>query len=357
MSQDLSSKELSLLSDDASINEIDGTTLGSRDGASGEDGHMGGEDGDDGMDDDMMDKISSSPSIDDGGCPTVPLPGVTTREGASPILSITPTYTPPLIPPPIELSRVFRFMSRPPSVPYIGPSKRPVTPPADVSEVHHRGGYEENKKVPTEQEDTDSYDDEERDVLSPLPSERQTEFFRETSASSLEVGPDDPDDDVLHGLLVPVDDPLLNNLNNGFDNAPLHKCHGPPNSLDSLDSSQFSSSEWEDGSMGSIDDETLGVSLIDDDHLDDRFVDSGWGGECLREIEDIDFEFVYALHTFAATVEGQANATKGDTMVLLDDSNSYWWLVRVVKDQSIGRMRKRLIGKCALILALRLSAC
>ncbi|KAF4551309.1 putative tip elongation aberrant protein Tea4 [Elsinoe fawcettii] len=58
--------------------------------------------------------------------------------------------------------------------------------------------------------------------------------------------------------------------------------------------------------------------------------------ECLQDIEDIDFDFVYALHTFVATVEGQANATKGDTMVLLDDSNSYWWLVRVVKDSSIG---------------------
>ncbi|KAK3987938.1 hypothetical protein QBC44DRAFT_371608 [Cladorrhinum sp. PSN332] len=72
------------------------------------------------------------------------------------------------------------------------------------------------------------------------------------------------------------------------------------------------------------------------DDVDPRFVDSGWGGECLQESEDIDFEFVYALHTFVATVEGQANATKGDTMVLLDDSNSYWWLVRVVKDSSIG---------------------
>lgn len=56
----------------------------------------------------------------------------------------------------------------------------------------------------------------------------------------------------------------------------------------------------------------------------------------LQLAEDIDFEFVYALHTFVATVEGQANATKGDTMVLLDDSNSYWWLVRIVKDSSIG---------------------
>ncbi|GAB7339231.1 hypothetical protein MBLNU457_5888t2 [Dothideomycetes sp. NU457] len=71
-------------------------------------------------------------------------------------------------------------------------------------------------------------------------------------------------------------------------------------------------------------------------YSDDRFVDSGWGGECLQDTEDIDFDFVYALHTFVATVEGQANATKGDTMVLLDDTNSYWWLVRVVKDSSIG---------------------
>lgn len=71
---------------------------------------------------------------------------------------------------------------------------------------------------------------------------------------------------------------------------------------------------------------------------DPRFIDHGWAAECLHEPEDIDFEFVYALHTFVATVEGQANATKGDTMVLLDDSNSYWWLVRVVKDSSIGML-------------------
>jgi len=45
---------------------------------------------------------------------------------------------------------------------------------------------------------------------------------------------------------------------------------------------------------------------------------------------------MYALHSFAATVEGQANATKGDMLVLLDDSNSYWWLVRVVKDETLG---------------------
>ena len=67
-----------------------------------------------------------------------------------------------------------------------------------------------------------------------------------------------------------------------------------------------------------------------------EFFESGWGTDCLQEPENIDFDLVYALHTFVATVEGQANATKGDEMVLLDDSNSYWWLVRVVKDSSIG---------------------
>lgn len=75
---------------------------------------------------------------------------------------------------------------------------------------------------------------------------------------------------------------------------------------------------------------------------DPRFNSSEWDAECLQNTsEDIDFEFVYALHTFVATVEGQANATKGDTMVLLDDSNSYWWLVRIVKDSSIGRSMPR----------------
>jgi len=126
----------------------------------------------------------------------------------------------------------------------------------------------------------------------------------------------------LEDLLLPVDDPLLDT---------------PPSPTDS-------SGSWE--SLGTISDDSFegGTKEHDDDTdalfdtLDDRFIDSGWGGECLRETEDINFEFVYALHTFVATVEGQANATKGDTMVLLDDSNSYWWLVRVVKDSSIGML-------------------
>ncbi|EEP78489.1 predicted protein [Uncinocarpus reesii 1704] len=72
-----------------------------------------------------------------------------------------------------------------------------------------------------------------------------------------------------------------------------------------------------------------------DDQLDDDMLDKISSSPSIDD-EDIDFEFVYALHTFFATVEGQANATKGDTMVLLDDSNSYWWLVRVLSATMLG---------------------
>jgi hypothetical protein len=98
--------------------------------------------------------------------------------------------------------------------------------------------------------------------------------------------------------------------------------------------------EFDDGEFDDLTIPYEGSSEDDDggffSDIDPRFIDYGWDAECLQHTEDIDFEFVYALHTFVATVEGQANATKGDTMVLLDDSNSYWWLVRVVKDSSIG---------------------
>ena len=40
--------------------------------------------------------------------------------------------------------------------------------------------------------------------------------------------------------------------------------------------------------------------------------------------ENIDFDLVYALHNFVATVEGQATVHKGNSLTLLDDSNSYW---------------------------------
>ncbi|KKK15615.1 hypothetical protein ARAM_006526 [Aspergillus rambellii] len=90
--------------------------------------------------------------------------------------------------------------------------------------------------------------------------------------------------------------------------------------------------EGDSGSGGEEADLTDGEA---DDLLDDDLMDKISSSPSIDD-EDIDFEFVYALHNFVATVDGQANASKGDTMVLLDDSNSYWWLVRIVKDGSIG---------------------
>lgn len=86
---------------------------------------------------------------------------------------------------------------------------------------------------------------------------------------------------------------------------------------------------------GGLETEDADLEGDDGDLDDDDMMDKISSSPSIDD-EDIDFELVYALHTFIATVEGQANATKGDAMVLLDDSNSYWWLVRVVKDSSIG---------------------
>ena len=66
-----------------------------------------------------------------------------------------------------------------------------------------------------------------------------------------------------------------------------------------------------------------------DDEHNDNDSSSSWCGS-------IDFDLVYPLHKFAATVEGQASVIKGDHLVLMDDSNSYWWLVRVLRTREIG---------------------
>jgi hypothetical protein len=151
-------------------------------------------------------------------------------------------------------------------------------------------------------------------------------------------------DIALDSHLLPVDDPLLDTEVDGeiLEDIPSLLYFSPfaPPSIDEDDYETETESEdsiyyGKNRSNGSfilenIDDDPVGMPT------DESFIDYGWGCECLRELEDIDFEFVYALHTFVATVEGQANAIKGDTMVLLDDSNSYWWLVRVVKDSTIG---------------------
>ncbi|KAI8619224.1 hypothetical protein BC830DRAFT_810494 [Chytriomyces sp. MP71] len=50
----------------------------------------------------------------------------------------------------------------------------------------------------------------------------------------------------------------------------------------------------------------------------------------------IDYSLVYALHSFVANLEGQVCVLKGDPLALLDDSNSYWWLVRCCKTEEVG---------------------
>ncbi|CAG8435021.1 7258_t:CDS:2 [Diversispora eburnea] len=45
---------------------------------------------------------------------------------------------------------------------------------------------------------------------------------------------------------------------------------------------------------------------------------------------------LYVLHTFHATVEGQVSVERDDHLKLLDDSNSYWWLIKVLKSDDIG---------------------
>ncbi|GAA97253.1 hypothetical protein E5Q_03930 [Mixia osmundae IAM 14324] len=72
-----------------------------------------------------------------------------------------------------------------------------------------------------------------------------------------------------------------------------------------------------------------------DEEDEEQFLDELSSSPSIPD-DNIDFDLVYALHTFLATVEGQASVVKGDHLTLLDDSNSYWWLVRVLKTQAVG---------------------
>lgn len=83
-------------------------------------------------------------------------------------------------------------------------------------------------------------------------------------------------------------------------------------------------------------DEDLDDVLGDSNKQDDEEEDDDTGSELSIPDPNIDFDMVYALHTFAATVEGQASVVRGDALTLLDDSNSYWWLVKVLKTAEVG---------------------
>ncbi|KAH7342917.1 hypothetical protein BKA65DRAFT_587174 [Rhexocercosporidium sp. MPI-PUGE-AT-0058] len=297
--------------DDLAIAQNGGLT-----GSTAEDADMADAEGDDGMDDDMMDKISSSPSIDDGG---YSLPHLWPQRGIS-LPQNSPTGSPACTQACYESSSP--FVETPDHFPL-----RPPPEPTDKDGVHgiqakkrrHRhllGEYLDGSG-------SESNYDEHTAENSPLPAE--------TGPRTIDSYDQDFDleyfsEQLLADHLALLSDEIEPDLG---DLQAEHLKEQPTNDWRSQSEDQglmipYESSEDED------DDYDIPYSA------DSRFVDSGWGGECLQELEDIDFEFVYALHTFVATVEGQANAAKGDTMVLLDDSNSYWWLVRVVKDSSIG---------------------
>jgi hypothetical protein len=272
-----------------------------------DDSDIGDQADDDGLDDDLMDKISSSPSIDDGNYPFSILwpsrvdsieSGVARSSFSAPRCEETPSSSSPYFSTPEHYPIHFRETGE--NTPRSHHGKYPVQTLGN--QVNSSPRSVENVNDPN------------------LVRFQETE----DENSDYEDGLDIHD---IDRYLVPLDDPLLDV---GEDFNPEESA------LD--ESAEDSDWEDEDGTEfpqanSSSDDDTVDFLFTDDP----RFIDSGWGGECLREVEDIDFEFVYALHTFVATVEGQANATKGDTMVLLDDSNSYWWLVRVVKDGSIGK--------------------
>ena len=261
---------------------------------------------DEDMDDDMMDKISSSPSIEDGkySFSRWPPRSSSMDRRASPAPTSTPT----------------RGNSPQSSSPFIS---SPVHFPLPRTQnIDYDSGNHHLSKLAVWRED-------ERETHYHPACIPRYDHHYDTQLSQ-PVYPRFMTEDEIQEVsryLLPTDDPALDNWSDDEDEAFYDDEEAWVDEDVNLPDYQSSSDE---------DTEEFAFSL--DAHL----IDSGWGGECLREIEDIDFEFVYALHTFVATVEGQANATKGDTMVLLDDSNSYWWLVRVVKDGSIGKLFRAL---------------
>lgn len=338
----------------------------------GEDADMQDADDDDDMDDDMMDKISSSPSIDDGRysslLQTPPWPK--RRESLTPRSSpIPPAFhsSSPFTTTPLHFPISLEGPRRPCSV--LAPHTEIDSPsPSPSSHIpfsyqftcetespsmeHHHGEYTWTRT--TEASNIDENDTDDDSILDQQMSptsrhmtviERRLRILREDSQGSLMS---DLDEELKADLLKPVCMPRRDSMDDPFveTNAKDPRKTNGTSPLIPHDPNEDGDTEDNDSWTTDSDADSWNADLDDDDDAsndvifsdDPRFVDSGWGGECLRETEDIDFEFVYALHTFVATVEGQANATKGDTMVLLDDSNSYWWLVRVVKDSSIGKL-------------------
>lgn len=280
-------------------------------------------DADDGLDDDMMDKISSSPSIEDGGSICILPPFSRARLARSFPSTLRSNATSPR---PSDARSSCLYLDHPGRL-HLGVSDQKaenaaVAPP---SRHHHlQDGEFSTQDPPVPAHNSTSRND---DLL------WTRDWLAEPETTTSILAGFMAEMETLERELIASDDGLSNDCRDD-KMLGVARCRSPYQELEDIDEAlgdnqvddfivPYESSEGDDdGDFSDIE--------------DTRFIDSGWGGDCLQDTEDIDFEFVYALHTFVATVEGQANATKGDTMVLLDDSNSYWWLVRVVKDSSIG---------------------
>jgi hypothetical protein len=297
-------------------------------GQEADDGDLDG-DGDDGMDDDMMDKISSSPSIEDGGSIRTLSPPSPRRADSRRALSMPcePTASPIIS----DARSPSLYLDHPEHMPLRLSDQQPSKGFVESLGFHHHLlEYGEFPALDPSIASTDNrYPESDPPTgLKATPSSAWTteivggmERLEEgTVTQDATLGTDCTDSRVGDLIAQKMAERKLDDADDAIGDVEKYDLTIPYEDSDEDDDGDFSDLE------------------------DTRFLDSGWGGDCLQDAEDIDFEFVYALHTFVATVEGQANATKGDTMVLLDDSNSYWWLVRVVKDSSIGAPLQTLPG-------------
>ena len=307
---------------------------------------------DDDLDDDMLDdRISSSPSIDDGAYPTAAATFAWPHRSSSltpprqtlNCAAIDSPDSSPFVLTPVHLPLSNQSSADPAaspasslhsSSPFTIPPKHLPLSAFPLSRSHHHTG-EYHGEYPTDYDHDQHPDEHDNDYhdsyQKPLGSQDEYldySFSHSQPVEDLTAIPEEEDDEEEYNRdgLYPHD------MHTISDQIPDSRTASPSSWSTVSDASATSTLKDQGLQNKHNNDDDMDISL----YSDERFVDSGWGGECLRETEDIDFDFVYALHTFVATVEGQANAGKGDTMVLLDDSNSYWWLVRIVKDNSIG---------------------
>jgi hypothetical protein len=301
----------------------------------GDDSDLADGDADDSMDDDLMDKISSSPSIDDGGY-SVPL--VWPRRLHSLTRRIVSPPSPQAWHEEVAVEEGVDDQTAAEGEAAVGyPCSTEHATASFIGHNHHTGEYPGDLQGYEQNQQAQQFDF--------FPGNERTEDFQGQDQSQANTIYQEHIEDYGQDLeITSSDEQLLAGDHDYF--------------VDNLGPDSFVDHDFNDNYLPE-EDPLMMVAYESSDNSDDdydipysvesRFIDSGWGGECLQESEDIDFEFVYALHTFVATVEGQANATKGDTMVLLDDSNSYWWLVRVVKDSSIGKSTLGHLGERQLI--------